>query len=162
MANIINVDCHLVNVRGHRYIERITEIIPTENRPYPSKKKLEEMGGMDIKGAIELEHLANEYIGKNPNWRDLTYMDASSYFERVTDPEVFTVKDIIRWESTTEDDSEGTFVLCNMPSDEMIEDMKLMNIILIIMVKMGIYYVLIVKEKKKHLELISKEIIKVI
>lgn len=125
MANIINVDCHLVNVRGHRYIERITEIIPTENRPYPSKKKLEEMGGMDIKGAIELEHLANEYIGKNPNWRDLTYMDASSYFERVTDPEVFTVKDIIRWESTTEDDSEGTFVLCNMPSDEMIEDMKL-------------------------------------
>ena len=130
MANVINIDCHLVNVRGHRYVERITEIIPTENRAYPSrkylsKKGLEEMGGMDIQGAIELEDKVEEYVKNNPNWKDLTYMDASSYFERVTDPEIFTTQDIIRWKATTEDGSKGKFVLVNMPSEALIADMKL-------------------------------------
>lgn len=37
VAETINIDCHMEVKDGHRYIERITEIIPIRDRRYPSE-----------------------------------------------------------------------------------------------------------------------------
>lgn len=36
-AKILNIDIHLENAKGHRYLERITEIVPINERKYPSE-----------------------------------------------------------------------------------------------------------------------------
>lgn len=32
VADAVNIDCHLIEVNGNRYIERITEIIPNKDK----------------------------------------------------------------------------------------------------------------------------------
>lgn len=36
-AKILNIDIHLENAKGHRYLERITEIVPITERKYPTE-----------------------------------------------------------------------------------------------------------------------------
>lgn len=88
-ANVINIDCHLVNVNGDRHIERITEIIPSTFQPYPS----------EVNGNSQLE------------------ADTREFYKRITDRELFTTRDIVVWQ-------DGAFYLKNMPSDEMLADIR--------------------------------------
>lgn len=109
-AQVLNIDCHLTNIRGHRYIERITEVVPASSTPYPSKNA-------SLKKLKELEDKTNSYA-------ELAFMDAMEYFERVTDPTIFTTNQIMHWEADDDENKSGHFVLDNMPTDKMIEDMK--------------------------------------
>ena len=72
-AKVVNIDCHLVNVRGDRHIERITEIVPASSEPYPSDRK-----GLPAS--------------------DMTAEDAKEYYKRSTDRELFTARDLVVWE----------------------------------------------------------------
>lgn len=87
VADVVNIDCHLINVKGNRHIERITEIIPIKEREYPSSQ-------------------VNSYENNLKESAELkTFLDAPEYMRRVTDPELFTVQDLVRWEPL--EDSEG-------------------------------------------------------
>jgi pilus assembly protein CpaF len=111
-AQVLNIDCHLANIRGHRYIERITEIVPGSDEPYPSKRNASEE---ELKN---LEAKTKEYYERN------ALMDVAEYFERVTNPSLFTTNQIMHWVPDDETNSTGHFVFDNMPTDRMIEDMK--------------------------------------
>jgi len=80
VADVVNFDIHLEkDVSGHRYIERITEIIPVDfKKPYPKA----------------YQHEMDE--GKR-----LTYFmnTMSEFFERMTDRQTFEARDLIRYES---------------------------------------------------------------
>ena len=87
VADVVNIDCNLINVKGNRHIERITEIIPIKEREYPSSQ-------------------VNSYTANLKETAELkTFLDAPEYMRRVTDPELFTVQDLVRWEPL--EDSEG-------------------------------------------------------
>lgn len=113
VADVVNIDCHLVNVKGNRHIERITEIIPIKDREYPSSFFMEDIHYKNRKEEAELK----------------TLMDAPEYMRRVTDPELFEVKDILRWVPVTDADGKqlynewgfevGKFVLVNGFSENM-------------------------------------------
>lgn len=68
-AKILNIDIHLENRKGHRYLERITEIIPIQEMAYPS----------DI----------------NPNKKHEA--DELEYFKRQTDRKMFEERDLVRY-----------------------------------------------------------------
>ena len=112
VVDVLNVDCHLTNVKGNRHLERITEIIPLKDRQYPSDKVASDAAMTAMKQ---------------------TFMDAPEYMRRVTDPEVFTVQDIVRWEGLRDENGQpirdekgyerGKYVLVSMPSERMIDDM---------------------------------------
>ena len=87
-SKVLMIDCHLVNIKGKRYIERITEIVPITDRDYPSDKQ---------DTAFEENTL--------------------EYYKRTTDRELFTTVNLVEWR-------DGKFVLTNMPSENMIKDIK--------------------------------------
>lgn len=107
-AGVLNIDCHLTNVRGNRHIERITEVVPATSVPYPSLQKAQE---------VQQKYIEEHY-------KEDVWMDAPEYFHRVTDPELFTTRDIVKWEPLDEEGKTGRFVLVNMPSENTINDMK--------------------------------------
>lgn len=80
VVDVINFDIHLgKSVDGHRYIERITEIIPsTIYSPYPHDYK-------DKKNLSQKEEAFLENM--------------QTFFERMTDRKVFETRDIIRFEN---------------------------------------------------------------
>ena len=102
-AKVLNIDCHLTNVKGYRHIERITEIIPVMEREDPS---------------VRME---------NATMQEKFMADAMTYFQRSTNPVLFETKDLVRWEPFEETDDEeerkdGIFRLVREPSEEMMED----------------------------------------
>lgn len=88
-AKILNIDLHMENKKGHRYLERITEIVALTNVKYPS----------DRKAAATHEE------------------DEKEYWKRQTDRELFECRDLVRFEN-------GEFVLINLPSESMMNDIK--------------------------------------
>lgn len=77
VADVINFDIHLTkDIAGHRYIERITEIIPVECEEYP---ELTARGG----DAMNSEFLAT----------------AREFFVRMTDRKIFETRDIVVWDN---------------------------------------------------------------
>lgn len=80
VADVINFDIHMEkDVDGHRYIERITEIIPIDfkqdyNRAYREANDQERRMGLFMETMVE-------------------------YFERMTDRQTFETRDIIRFEN---------------------------------------------------------------
>lgn len=68
-AKILNIDIHLENRKGHRYLERITEIIPIQEMEYPS----------DV----------------DPNKKHEA--DELEYFKRQTDRKMFEERDLVRY-----------------------------------------------------------------
>lgn len=104
VAETINIDCHLKYETGHRFIERITEILPAEEPPYPST--LDE--------------------NKNCTEADKYYMDAREYYRRVTSPKTFDSKNLV--ENREETDEAGNIIhayyLVNKPSEMMLKDMQ--------------------------------------
>ena len=69
VAECLNIDIHLVNRKGHRYMERITEIIPTKATDYPTET--------DNNATFE--------------------MDAREYFKRETDRELFRTVNLVEY-----------------------------------------------------------------
>lgn len=77
VADVINFDIHLTkDITGHRFIERITEIIPLESTDYPEIN----YGSTEdrIAGFIE---------------------SAREYFTRMTDRKIFETRDIVKYEN---------------------------------------------------------------
>jgi len=107
-AGVLNIDCHLTNIRGNRHIERITEVIPSSSVPYPSQE--------------QIDQAQKNYAEKNYDIQKNAWIDAPEYFHRVTDPELFTTREICRWEPIPEEPGKGQFVLVNLPSERTIED----------------------------------------
>lgn len=105
VASVVNVDCHLVNIKGKRHIERITEIVPTTNTNWPS-----------------------DYAAEDVSGQEKAFMDAVKYFRESVDPNLFEVKDIVHWypiiDEKTGKEIGGKFKLVNMPSKETLMDMK--------------------------------------
>lgn len=87
VADVVNFDIHMNrDITGHRYIERITEIIPAENVEYP---EIETMNG-----DVDIYSFLNT---------------AREFFIRMTDRKVFETRDIIIYEN-------GVYKACSPPS----------------------------------------------
>lgn len=87
VADVVNFDIHMSrDITGHRYIERITEIIPVENTDYP------ELTSSDREVNI------NEFFNV-----------AREFFIRMTDRKIFETRDIVVYEN-------GTYKACSPPS----------------------------------------------
>ena len=97
VAEVINFDIHLnKSVAGHRYIERITEVIPQSHyREYPTDYRFK---------ASESDQTR-------------AFMDTmETYFERVTDRKTFITRDIIRYEN-------GRYIMVNPLTEESQKEM---------------------------------------
>lgn len=70
-AKVLNIDCHLANAKGKRFMERITEILPDYDFRYPSEKDPDKY----------------DYIA-----------DMKEYFRRVTDRIPFTAIDLMKYD----------------------------------------------------------------
>ncbi len=98
VVQVLNFDVHQVkDFRGKRYIERITECIPVENK--------------------------NEYTFDHRNEKTLEgkfdkfFDNATHYFTKSTDKELYTYRNILEY-------IDGRYVITNPISDENIRDMR--------------------------------------
>ena len=73
VAETINIDMHLTNSKGDRYMERITEIIPAKKTKYPTE------------------------VQANATPDD----DAREYYKRITDRELFQCQNIMEFDEAT-------------------------------------------------------------
>ncbi|WP_252891568.1 CpaF/VirB11 family protein [Thermoclostridium stercorarium] len=91
VADVVNFDIHMNrDLTGHRYIERITEIIPVDDTDYPEIKFNDDE--VDINGFLDI---------------------AREFFTRMTDRKVFETRDIIVYEN-------GEYKVCSPPSKKQI------------------------------------------
>lgn len=88
VAKILNIDVHLENKNGERYIERISECIPINEMKYPS----------------EIGNASHE-------------QDELEYWKRETDRKPYEERILMHYEN-------GEFVLDNLPSKQMIDDIR--------------------------------------
>lgn len=143
-AQVLNIDCHLTNIKGKRYIERITEIIPSANIPYPSIEFAEnfakakdaaiELDKKDSKVADSLGISKLDYLIWKEEQQLKAFADMPEYFHRTTDPKLYTTKDIVKWYPLLDENGnaiynekglqKGIFKLENLPSDSMMEEIK--------------------------------------
>lgn len=143
-SQVLNIDCHLTNIKGKRYIERITEIIPSSNIPYPSvafaenfakaKAKATELDKKDSKVAEALGMDKREYLIWKEEQQLKAFVDMPEYFHRTTDPKLYTTKDIVKWHPILDEDGQATyddkgrqkgiFKLESLPSNSMMEEIK--------------------------------------
>lgn len=94
VARSINVDVHMESVRGHRFCSRITEIIPINDRRYPSEMPDNE--GLNVNEKIKIDTL--------------------EYQKRTTDRELFETRDLVVFE-------DGKYVFKTLPSDALVAEM---------------------------------------
>lgn len=109
-AKVLNIDCHLSNVKGNRHIEHITEIIPLSQMEYPS----------EIEKLIENDEKIKA--------------DMPEFFKRMTNPKLYETRDLVVWETVVNEDGtavvnekgyeKGIFKLVNKPSDKMLAEIK--------------------------------------
>lgn len=92
VARAINIDIHMESVRGHRFCARITEIIPINDRRYPSD--------MPENKAL-------------PNSEKLI-LDSIENHKRSTDRSLFETKDLVVFEN-------GRYVFKSLPSKELLD-----------------------------------------
>jgi pilus assembly protein CpaF len=80
VADVVNFDIHLYkDIAGHRYIQRITEIIPvSEEADYPEAYREGNTSEEMLRGFADT---------------------AREYFTRMTDRKTFETRDIITWEN---------------------------------------------------------------
>lgn len=142
-SKVLNVDCHLDKIRKDRYMERITEIIPISSIPYPSQtEEVEKLNYLENKKAIgsfdEYDKSMAEELGIASNEQiterlAIALKDMPEYFHRVTDPELYTTKDIVRRYPLIKDGKEvfnengnamGIFKLERLPSENMMNEIK--------------------------------------
>lgn len=95
VADVINFDIHLAkDISGHRYIERITEIIPAESSEYPD---------------IDLSNSEESFSG--------FVKLAREYFTRMTDRKIFETRDIVKYEN-------GVYKVISRPSSKQLSEIK--------------------------------------
>ena len=87
----IRFDIHLEKVKDHRYLERITQIVPVTDRRYPSQKP-------------ENQHLSVE---------ELHLLDSMEYQHRQTDRKLFEERTIVEWRN-------GRYHLVNLPTEDVL------------------------------------------
>ena len=99
VIQVLNFDIHLVkDFRGRRYIERVTECIPVED-----------------KNDYTYDHRKEKTLeGKFDKFFD----NATKYFSKVTNKELYTYRNIMEY-------VDGTYVLTNKISDQNINEMRL-------------------------------------
>ncbi len=98
VVEVINFDIHLNKaITGHRYIERITEVVPlTQYKDYPQNYK---------------------YFGDQGD-KTVAFMDTmTEFFTRMTDRKTFETRDVIRFEK-------GKYVVGHPLSSKSEEEMK--------------------------------------
>ena len=143
-VKVLNIDCHLDKIRKDRFIDRISEIIPVSAVKYPSQKmetvdklsylakkqELHSFDEADAEIARELGIKANEEISERLK---LALADMPEYFHRVTDPELYSTRELVKRYPIIEDGHEkfdenghalGEFKLVNLPSEKMMEEIK--------------------------------------
>lgn len=87
VSDVVNFDIHMnKDITGHRYIERITEIIPVDSTDYPN---ITNVNGKDN---------LNEFFNV-----------AREFFIRMTDRKIFETRDIVVYDN-------GTYKACSRPS----------------------------------------------
>lgn len=94
VARTINIDIHMVRVKGHRYCSRITEIIPINDRRYPSELPENEEKNLNEKAT--LDQMENN--------------------KRSTDRELFKSVDLVVFEN-------GRYVFKALPSPDLLQRM---------------------------------------
>ncbi len=116
-AGVLRIDVHMAMVKGNRHIERITEVIPVEDVPYPSS-------------IYQIENVQKKYINEHitevedeNHEMKKVLIDTPEFFKRMTDPELFTTRQLMHWESDDADGVSGHFVLDNLPSENLINEM---------------------------------------
>lgn len=128
IATSLNIDIHLERKRGHRFIGRVTEIIPIRDRSYPVADLAGDTGVMTESDytklvdkshdghitADELNHASLELMEK------ANIINENEYRRRRTDRLLFTTRDLMKFNETTQ-----TYEMLAMPSDDMIESMIL-------------------------------------
>ncbi len=97
IAKTLNADIHLTRVRGHRYLERITESVPIRDRSYPQEMKMDE----------DIEILQKKAL-----------INTLEYQKRMTDRTIFKGEDLVRF-----DTEKKRYVLVKLPSEEMLKTM---------------------------------------
>lgn len=107
-AKVLNIDMHLANVKGLRFIERITEIKSVGDTEYPSQK--------------EETRLSKE---------DTIKTDMPEYFRRMTNPKLYETENLVEWQPYVIDGivqkdedgrDKGIYRLVNMPSETMMKE----------------------------------------
>ena len=98
VVQVLNFDIHLVkDFRGNRYIERITECVPVENK--------------------------NEYTFDHRNEKTLEgkfdkfFDNATHYFTKTTDKQLYTYRNILEY-------VDGEYVITNPITDQNIREMR--------------------------------------
>lgn len=87
VADAVNFDIHMnKDITGHRYIERITEIIPVDNTGYPEIQS----------------------TGSDTDFNEF-FKVAREFFIRMTDRQIFETRDIVIYEN-------GSYKACSPPS----------------------------------------------
>ena len=98
VIQVLNFDIHLVkDFRGRRYIERVTECIPVENKNYYT---------FDHRNEKTLEGKLDKFID-----------NATHYFTKMTDRETFRYVNIMEY-------VDGEYVLTNKISDKNLREMR--------------------------------------
>ena len=92
VARAINIDVHMENIRGHRFMSRITEIIPINDRRYPSELPVNE--NLSLNDKLALDTIENQ--------------------RRITDRALFTTKDLVVFEN-------GRYVFKEYPAKELLD-----------------------------------------
>lgn len=94
VARAINIDVHMESIRGHRFCSRITEIIPINDRRYPSE--LPENEHLSIEEKLTLDTIENQ--------------------RRLTDRALFETRDLVVYEN-------DHYVFKSLPSEELLQHM---------------------------------------
>jgi hypothetical protein len=128
IATSLNIDIHLERKRGHRFIGRVTEIIPIRDRSYPVADLAGDTGVMtesDYTKLVDKNH-DGHITADELNQASLELMEKANiineneYRRRRTDRILFTTRDLMKFNETTQ-----TYEMLAMPSDDMIENMIL-------------------------------------
>ena len=98
IAETLNIDIHLERKKGHRFIGRITEIIPIQDRAYPETLSIDD----------DLETLTKKDI-----------INGNEYRVRRSDRALFSSVDLIRYNEDTDQ-----YELLNMPSEALLKHIK--------------------------------------
>ena len=128
VAGVANIDCHMAKIKGNRHMTRISEIIPIETVPYPSERDV-----IDTVGHYINDNTDESGIFRDPSqisimddkynaYRTKTVQDAPEFFKRMTDPELFSVRQLMHWEADDATGVTGKFVLDNVFSDGKINE----------------------------------------
>lgn len=99
VVSVINLDCHLSNIKGNRHIERISEIVPLEEIPYPSE-------------TAETDSLQEKVM-----------LDASRFMKDMTNKKFYKVVDLLIWKADDDIGEKGHYEFINPPSDGLMKKM---------------------------------------